>query len=145
MNEDGFEYKLPGDEEATFFRWSVSDGGKDLLLIDRFTGLPVHEFFAVIEDSFDRGRGPILLALLATSIRAKFPEWTPERITRTVQNLSLSEVTFIDAEENEPGPPAEGGPAQEQNSSSSSLSAESKPSAIPPANTASVTSAGTPA
>lgn len=112
MQEDGFEYKLPGDDQATFFRWSVSDGGKDILLIDRFTGLPVHEFFDLVGDSFDRGRGPIMLALIATSIRAKFPDWTPERIVRVVQNLRLSELEFIDAEEDGPSPLPE---TQQQN------------------------------
>lgn len=122
MNEDGFEYKLPGDDAATFFRWSVTDGGKDMLLIDRFTGMPVHEFFSTIEDQFDRGRAPILLALIATSIRAQFPEWTPERIVRVVQNLNLSDVEFIDAdtEEAEAGPPVEAGAAASASSGSPS-------------------------
>jgi len=93
--EDGFEFK------GEFYRWSVSDGAKDLMLIDRFTGLPAPEFFESIQDSFDRGRGPILLTLLATSISAKNPEWTVERTVRTVMGLSLSEVTFIDADEDE--------------------------------------------
>ena len=121
MKEDGFEYKLPDDEEATFFRWSVTDGGKDLMLIDRFTGMPVHEFFAVIEDSFDRGRAPVLLAMIATSIRANKPDWTPDRIIRVVQNMNLSDVEFIDAEEDEeanPVPPAEAGAAASASSAS---------------------------
>lgn len=126
MNEDGFEYKLPEDDEATFFTWSVSDGGKDIMLIDRFTGMPVHEFFALIEDEFDRGRGPILLAMLATSMRAKFPDWTPERIVRVVQNLKLSEVTFIEAEEDAAGPPAD---AETTTSTGAKSSGASKQSA----------------
>lgn len=115
--EDGFE--LGG----VFYRWTASDTGKDLMLIDRFTGMPVHEFFGIIEDTFDRGRAPILLALMATSIRAKFPDRSVERIVRQVQDLSLGEVVFIGGdddvgvtpdvgaldEEGKPIPPAEGG------------------------------------
>jgi hypothetical protein len=144
MQEDGFEYKLPDDEDATFFRWSVTDGGKDIMLIDRFTGMPVHEFFSVVEDSFDRGRGPVLLALIATSIRAKFPDWTPERIVRVVQNLSLSDVTFIDGEQEETAnPPTEA--RTDSRSNSGSPSGESKSSATHPDNLTSETSAPIPA
>lgn len=130
MNEDGFEYKLPGDEEATFFRWSLSDGGKDIMLIDRFTAMPIDEFFKIVEDSFDRSRGPILLAMIATSIRAKFPEWTVERIVRTVQNLALSDLEFISAEEDKADPPTA---AAEERSTGEKQSEESKPSATPAA------------
>lgn len=128
MPDDGFEYKLPEDEESTFFKWSVSDGGKDLMLIDRFTGMPIHEFFETIGDSFDRSRAPILLALIATSIRAKFPDWTPERIVRTVQNLSLSDVEFVDADKDVADPPTED---PDVSKSSPSPSEESKLSVIP--------------
>lgn len=125
--EDGFEYKLPGDDEATFFRWSLSDGGKDIMLIDRFTAMPIDEFFKVVEDSFDRSRGPILLAMIATSIRARFPDWTVERIFRTVQNLALSEVMFIAADEEGDDPPTESGetPTQEKSPSPSPTSSPS--------------------
>ncbi len=136
MKEDGFEYKLPGDEAATFFRWSVSDGGKDIMLIDRFTAMPIHEFFAVVEDSFDRSRGPILLAMIATSIRKERPDWTPERIVRTVQNLSLSEIEFIDADEEEaPNPPR-----AEEAPTGGNSNGESKSSATPAAASTSETS-----
>lgn len=129
MKEDGFEYKVPGDEEATFFRWALSDGGKDIMLIDRFTAMPIDEFFKVIDDSFDRSRGPVLLAMIATSIRAKFPDWTVERIVRTVQNLSLSHVEFIEAEQETADPPTE----DVETSTGEKSSAASKPSAIPAA------------
>ncbi len=128
MDQDGFEYKIPGEEEATFFAWTVSDGGKDLMLIDYFTHLPIHEFFALIDDEFDQSRAPVLLAMMATSIRAKHPDWTPERIERTVQNLKLSEVEMITAEADEAprvDPPVEEEPTGEKPSS------ESKPSATP--------------
>lgn len=105
--DDGFEL------DGVFYRWHVTDTGKDLMLIDRFTGMPVAEFFETIEDTFDRGRAPILLALMATSIRNEHPDWTVERIVRQVQALSLGDVTFVDADaEEQPVPPAEAGPGQ---------------------------------
>jgi hypothetical protein len=95
--DDGFEY------QGTFYRWHVSDMGKDLMLIDRFSGLPVTEFFEVVDDEHERTRGPILLTLIATSIRNGRPAWSVERIVRTVMDLNLSEVDFVSAdEEDEP-------------------------------------------
>lgn len=106
--ENGFEY------QGTFYRWSVSDVGKDLMLIDRFAQIPVLEFFEAIDDDHERARGPILLALIATSIRAEHPDWSLERITRLVMGLSMGEVAFIggdDEEEEEPErPPVETAP-----------------------------------
>jgi hypothetical protein len=93
MNEDGFEY------QGVFYPWHVSDVGKDLRLIDHFTGMPVAEFFEAVQDSFDNGRGPILLALLATSIRHLRQDWSVERIARMVDGLSLSDVEFVESGE----------------------------------------------
>lgn len=95
MAEDGFEYG------GTFYTWHVSDMGKDPMLIDRFSNLPLHEFFELVDDGFDRGRAPILLTLIATSIRFGHPDWSVERIVRTVQDLSLSDVEFINPDEEE--------------------------------------------
>lgn len=125
--EDGFEYKLPGDDEATFFRWSLSDGGKDIMLIDRLTAMPIDEFFKTVEDTFDRSRGPILLAMIGTSIRAKFPDWTVERIVRTVQNLNLSDIEFIGGETDEADPPTG------QEASTGENSADTSSSSVIPA------------
>lgn len=98
--EDGFEL------DGTFYRWNLTDSGKDLMLIDRFTQMPVQEFFETVEDNFDRGRAPILLAMLATSIRAGHPDWSVERIVRSVMALNLSAVVFVDADvEEETLPP----------------------------------------
>ena len=138
MDQDGFEYKIPGEDEATFFPWSVSDGGKDLMLIDHFTHLPVHEFFALIDDEFDRSRAPILLAMMATSIRAKHTDWTPERIIRTVQNLSISDVTMVDAEVDEA--PRVDPPEPAEESTGAKPSSGSKSSATPQELSAFVTS-----
>jgi hypothetical protein len=138
MDQDGFEYTIPGEDEATFFPWTVTDGGKDLMLIDHFTHLPIHEFFTLIDDEFDRSRAPILLAMMATSIRAKHTDWTPERIIRTVQNLKISEVTMVDAEEDEAprvDPPAEEstGAKPSSGSKSSATRPDSSPSETSPA------------
>src|SRR4029077_8420590 len=94
-DKDGFEY------DGTFYNWHVSDMGKDLMLIDRFCGLPLHEFFELVDDGFDRGRAPILLTLIATSLRFGHPDWSVERIVRTVQNLSLSEVIILEPDDEE--------------------------------------------
>jgi hypothetical protein len=125
--EDGFEL------EGRFFRWHVTDTGKDLMLIDRFSGMPVQEFFETIEDSFDRGRAPILLALIATSIRNAFPDRSVERIVRQVMNLSISDVTFVEGDEEEApagSPPGEAG--EQTQSSSGSTSDDSKGSSSQP-------------
>ena len=127
--ENGFE--LDGE----FYRWALSDQGKDLMLIDRFTGMPVPEFFGIVQDGFDRGRGPVLLAMMATSIRAQNPDWSVERIVRIVQDLHLSEVAFIEGEVEDDSelPPAQAAPlrAAAAPESSPSTSGGSSSSSIP--------------
>lgn len=123
---DGFEY------EGTFYRWHVTDIGKDLMLIDRFSGLPISEFFAVVEDTWDRGRAPILLTLIATSLRNGHPDWSVERIIRLVMETPLSEVTFVGSDEDEPAesplpPPAEASTGAESSSESKPTSSEPEP------------------
>jgi len=137
MQEDGFEYKLPGDEEATFFRWARGYGAKDLMLIDRVTGgMPIAEFDETIREG-SLARGPVMLAVMATSIRAKFPDWTVERIMKAVMGIDIvQDVEFVGGEEDEEPtavPPASGG---EENENSDSSSAESKSSATPAATSA---------
>lgn len=91
--QDGFEF------QGRFYRWHLTDRGKDLLLIDRIAQMPVDEFFELVEDEFDRTRTPVLLAMIATSIRAEHPQWSHQRIERTVMNLSLSEdITLLEGE-----------------------------------------------
>jgi hypothetical protein len=128
--EDGFEYKLPDDDEATFFPWKVNvEGAKDMLIIDSFTQLPIDVFHEKLQDGFERRRGPFLLALIATSIAAKFPDWTVQRIVRLVENLDFSKFTGIDADEEEAGdvkvPPETGEPTNESSSSPSDGSSSS--------------------
>lgn len=137
---DGFEYG------GTFYPWHVSDMGKDLMLIDRFSNMPLHEFFEAVDDGFDRGRAPILLTLIATSIRFGRPDWSVERIVRTVQDLSLSDVEFInpDEEEAEPElPPASEGETTGPTGASSPSPSRSTSSG--PAEETSATSRATPA
>jgi hypothetical protein len=103
VTEDGFEY------QGQFYRWHVTDMGKDLMLIDRFCGMPVTEFFNIVDDALERERAPILLALVATSIRDAHPGWSVERIVRTVMDLSMSDLVFVEADSEEPAesPPVE--------------------------------------
>jgi hypothetical protein len=121
--EDGFEL------DGRFYRWRVTDMGKDLMLIDRFAAMPITDFFTQVEDSFDRGRAPILLTLIATSLRAGNPDWSVERVTRTVMNLNLSDVVFVDADAEDepqlPPPPAGEEPTAEPSRSPSDGSSSS--------------------
>ncbi len=140
-DRNGFEYKIPGEDEETFFPWTFSDGGKDVILIDHFTQLPFHEFVGE-SDEFDLSRGTIMLAMVATSIRAKNPDWTPGRIIRTVENLHLSELTMVNAEADEAprvDPPVEG------ESTGAKPSSASKSSATPVDSSPSETSSVIPA
>jgi len=114
--DDGFEF------HGEFFPWHVSDIGKDLMLIDRFSNMPVAEFFETVEDNFDRGRAPILLTLIATSIRAKHPEWSVERIVRTVMDLNLGEIEIIEDDTKEETLP----PASEAEEESTGVSSASE-------------------
>lgn len=100
--EDGFEIALHGNERE-FIPWQISDKGKDLMIIDRLTGgMPPHEFFSAVEDLHERGRGPLLLAMMGTSIRARYPSWSVDRIVRLLLDISVSEdVEFIDGDEDE--------------------------------------------
>jgi hypothetical protein len=133
--EDGFEF------DGAFYRFHVSDIGKDLLLIDRFTGLPPHEFFEAVESRsiFDLMRAPMLLALVSTSLRAAHPDWSVERIHRLVSEKPFGEIEWIFGDEEEgvavDGPPSS--TAEEESTSSSS--AESSPSPTPPEPSASET------
>ncbi len=137
-SESGFE--LGG----RFYRWSISDTGKDLMLIDRFTGLPVNVFFELLEDEAERSRSPIILSMIACSVRAGNPEWSVERIVRLLMDTPLSEIVMINEDSEEQlVPPAEGGTAEPPPSILSAV--ESSPSATPEDNSRSVTSQEIPA
>ena len=128
--EDGFEYLLPDDDQATFFPWKINlEGAKDMLIVDSFTQLPIDAFHEKLQDGFERRRGPFLLALIATSIAAKYPDWTVQRVCRLVENLDFSRFAGIDAGEDETGdvvvPPETGEPTSENSSSPSDGSSSS--------------------
>lgn len=125
----GFEFA------GEFFDLTVNfDNGKDLMLIDRLTQMPVDEFQEAVRDGVSIGRGPVMMAVLSTSIRAKHPNWTVERILSLVTG-DLSELVFIGAEEEESdadGPPAETSESTpETPNSSTSPSDVSSPSSTP--------------
>lgn len=115
-NESGFEY------QGVFYPWQVTMKGVDLLLIDRISGMNPQAFFELIEDNYDMSRAPVTLTLIATSMRARHPERSLERILRNVMELDLNEdLEFVNAEEDEESPPpaaAEGGPSETSPSSS---------------------------
>lgn len=95
-DQNGFEWR------GQFYAWSVSDIGKDLMLIDRIAQIPVGAFMELVVDAEESERAPVLLALVATSIRRVHPEWSVDRIYRAVMGLSMSEdITFVYAEEEE--------------------------------------------
>lgn len=129
---DGFEFG------GVFYPFKLSDSAKDLQLIDRLTGMAVDEFFEVASDG--ASRGPLLLALVATSIRAANPTWSVERIMGLVNGIESvdQEIVLIEGEEQVEGdavPPAEGGTAPPETSPpSDSPVAESSPSSTPEEN-----------
>lgn len=126
QQEAGFDF------QGKFYPWKLSDTGKDLLLIDRITNMPVDEFFALAEDEEADLRGSVLLAMFATSLRAGNPSWSVERVYRTVMDLSLSDdIEILDDEEDAAeAVPTEEDQAAEQPSSSSPAD-ESSLSSIP--------------
>ena len=136
-DEPGFEY------QSEFYPWHVTDMGKDLMLIDRISGMGLGEFRDSLDDfDLDTGPAPLLLTLLATSIRHRHPGWPVDRIVRMVEGMSLSEVEFVGLEEPvaplaEPAVTPTGEPARSQNNGSS-------PSSTPPEPSSSPTSSETP-
>jgi hypothetical protein len=103
--EPGFELKFPDQAEATFVPWNVGMvGAKDLKIIDRCTAMPLDEFAAAFEDPTQRGRGPMMLAMIGVSIRAANPDWSVERVMAIVDDLQLPEVTFISPPEEDADP-----------------------------------------
>lgn len=120
VTQAGFEY------QGVFYPWHVTTTGKDLLLIDRISGMAPQEFFELIEDGYDLSRSAVTFSLMATSIRNRFPERSIERIVRAVEAIDLDEVEFMggDDEEGEDGPPAQAGasPPADQSATSSDTS-----------------------
>lgn len=93
--KSGFEY------EGVFISWHLTDKVVDLQLVDHFAKMPPAEFFAMIEDDFDRERIPILSAMIATSMRHHYQRWSLPRVIRFVEEMHMGQVVFIDGEDEE--------------------------------------------
>lgn len=94
--KSGFEY------DGVFVSWHLTDKVVDLQLIDQFAKMPPAEFFAAVEDDFDRERTPILAGMIATSLRHHYQNWSVSRVIRYVENMHMSQLVFFDGEEDEP-------------------------------------------
>jgi len=141
MDETQVEMRSAGFRLADeAYDWFVSDRGVDLILIDRVTEMPVQAFFRELEASQDDMRGPLLLALIATSIRHKHPDWSTGRIVRIVMELSLDNDLEIIAGDEGKGP-AEASPEVSPTSSPTSSESPAIPSAT---SSASPSSSGDP-
>lgn len=93
--KSGFEY------DGVFISWHLTDKVVDLQLVDHFAKMPPAEFFAMIEDDFDRERIPILSAMIATSMRHHYQRWSLPRVIRFVEEMHMGQVVFIDGEDEE--------------------------------------------
>jgi hypothetical protein len=137
--EDGFEY------QGEFYRWRTDSdlNGKDLMLIDRITGMPFNDYLAMTQDPVESGRTSVLLTMVALSMRAANPEWTVERIMRLMVDFKPDDFVTIDADtEADTLPPAS---ADEPASTGEGSSSESKPTSSARTPATSATSSVTPA
>ena len=128
--EDGFEYKLPGDDKATFFKWSLNlESTPHMRLIDHFAGVPLDVFAENLDDDLQKRRIPVILSVIATSIETRFPDWTLERVIRVVEKFewaNYSEIEGTDARPPDKKP-------EQTSEDSTSGSDESSSSVIPAA------------
>jgi hypothetical protein len=119
MTESGFDY------DGQFYPVSFTAGAKDLILVERITALPIDEFQQAAMAS--ENRPSILLGLLATSIRARHPDWSVERIYQMVMAVDdISEIHTIAGDSAET--PTPGGQKEPSPDTSDSPSGESSPS-----------------
>lgn len=110
---NGFEWR------GRYYPWHVSDVGKDLLLIDRIAQMPTGEFMDLVGDIEETERAPILLGLIATSIRAGNPDWSVSKIERAVLAMSINDdIEFVfedDDDEAAVRPPSQAPPSEPEN------------------------------
>jgi hypothetical protein len=126
MKEPGFELTID-NEEPVFIPFALSTmGAKEMKIIDRCTAMPLDEFAAALDDPSQRTRGPVLLAMIALSIRAHYPDWTVERIMRLVDDMDEL-PTFVGGDEEDAAPDPL--PQSEERKSSARASAGSSSSA----------------
>jgi hypothetical protein len=131
--DPGFELTFPDQTEAEFVPLNPGgESGKDLQIIDMVTkGMPLEVFSAAMEDPTQRGRGVVFLAYIGLSIRAKYPQWTVERIVDFVENLEISNVGWLDGEQEANGTDPLAQEPKPGNDTSVSPSDESESSVIP--------------
>ncbi len=125
MTEAGFEI---GGE---FYPWKINDTGKDFMLWDRFTGIPVDQMAEVLNDDEQRGRAPVIFSMVAMSVRAAHPDWSVERIVRLVMDTPLSEITMIEGDDEvaDAGPPEQTAAPTLESSAEESSSSSTPPEA----------------
>ena len=122
MSESGFDY------DGEFYPMNFTAGAKDMLLIERITNMPIDEFQQAAMSG--QNRPSILLGLLATSVRAKHPDWSVERIYSLVMDVDdISEIHTITGEDSET--PTTDGNQKPSSENSNSRSGESSPSVSP--------------
>ena len=138
----GFEFR------SEFYRWHVSTIGKDLMLVDRISGLSISDFLEQVSAAAEDSRPSLLLSMIATSIRFAHPDWSVERIVRLVMNLDLDEIELVagDADEDDrPLAPAEPPTLEPSDEPSPSTNGGSSHSSTPAEPSTLETSSGTPA
>jgi hypothetical protein len=136
-DKSGFEY------DGRFYEWQFGSTGKDLMLIDRISGLSLSELDEAAQQG--RDRPTIMLAMIATSLRAGNPTWSVERIIHAVEELDTDkDITWIGLEEEDTGPPAETAGEPPTSGSSASPSNGSSPQSTPPEPSSSETSFAAP-
>jgi len=124
-NEAGFEY------EGRFYPWSMTSLGKDLMLVDRFCGISISEIQTLGDDALQRPS--LMLAMIATSLRAGNPDWSVERIYQTVMNINVdTDIVHINSETEEPNPLPETAEGPPISGPSRSPSNGSSPPSTPP-------------
>jgi hypothetical protein len=107
--QDGFKW------QGEFFPFTLSVGHpKDIVLTERITRIPIFEYERLAKSGDPALRsGSMLVGLMATSVRAKHPDWDVERIERFVYDLDIENDDFemIEASQEEEEIPPESAPA----------------------------------
>lgn len=127
--------------DGEFYPISLTSGAKDILIVDRVTNMTLEEFQDALEDP-NRMRGSAILGLIGTSIRAKHPDWSVERVVATVMAVDFETLVTVGDAVEDPTPGGHPEPPDE-NSTSPSDASSSSPTAAATSNSA--TSAVTPA
>ena len=98
--EGGFEY------DGRFYEWRFGSTGKDLMLLDRISGMSMSELWEAAEQNKDRPS--LMLSMIALSLRAGNPSWSVERIMHIVEELDTeTDIQWVGAESTPDPTPAE--------------------------------------